>query len=263
MHREKNIAMKPEHLSKAIGDQFSDKSIVENYGYRPEYSSDVIQFLSDSLTISEMDVLDIGTGTGEIAIPLSMLGHRVVGVDPSLEMIKAATLKHSKVKFVHSYIENFVPKSHFDLFVAANSIHWADWEKAFPVLKSVSKSHAKLAIVTGGDISLEGLQRELLDLIQSYSTTQNFKPYCVINMLDQGGFIKNVVATEMAAVTVEQNINDYIASFHARNGFSLERMGPYLAQEFDDQLRSLLAKKGFLENIRGQVTYKVTIADMV
>lgn len=254
--------MKPEHLSKAVGDQFADKSIVQHYGFRPDYTSEVVHFLSNALSINGMDVLDIGTGTGEVAIPLSELGHEVVGVDPSYEMIQAAKTKNSDVSFINSYIEEFESSKRFNLFVAANSIHWADWAIAFPVLKSVAHPGAKLAIVTGGDVAIEGLQNEILELVKTYSTTQNFKPYCVVTLLKEGGYIANPVTTNMPASAVSQQTEDYIASFHARNGFSLDRMKPHLAQAFDNELKDLLVEVGFSEQVTGQVTYSVTLADL-
>ncbi|MDN3649764.1 class I SAM-dependent methyltransferase [Reinekea marina] len=253
---------KPEHLSKAIGDQFSDKSVVENYGYRPEYTPDVIQFLSNSLQLENMSVLDVGTGTGEIAIPLAQLGHCVTGVDPSVEMIKAATAKNADVDFKQSYIESFESPQAFDLIVAANSIHWTDWDRAFPALRAVAKPNARFAIITGGDIAIEGLQDEILALVKAFSTTKTFKPYNVVTMLTKGGYIEAPLTTEMPVSLVEQNIDHYISSFHARNGFSLDRMVPEQAEAFDTKLRRLLIKHGFNETVKGTVSYKVTLAEL-
>jgi 2-polyprenyl-3-methyl-5-hydroxy-6-metoxy-1,4-benzoquinol methylase len=254
---------KPDHLSKEIGDQFADKSIVDNYGFRPVYTPNVLDYLSQCLGMKKMSVLDIGSGTGEISIPLSERGHAVVGVDPSKEMVKAAVAKGSKVNFVNSYVENFKSSKHFDLIIAANSIHWADWSRAFPLLKALSKPHTKLAIVTGGDLIVDDVQSEVIQLIQEYSTTKNFKPYSVVTMLEEADYIKDAVTQKMPTANVSQQLSDYIASFHARNGFSIERMGVDMASEFDHKLESLLRTNSYAKEVKGSVNFSVTLADIV
>ncbi len=253
---------KPDHLSREHGDQFSDKSIVEHYSFRPAYTNDVIEFLSSCLNIPVMSVLDVGSGTGEISIPLSEKGHYVVGVDPSFEMTQVANDKNSNVLFVHSYIEDFISDSGFDLIVAANSIHWVDWTLAFPKFKSLAYKHTKIAIITGGDLVIAGLESDILDIIKKYSTTDNFKPYNVISMLENQRFIKNTNAYSFPVATVTQPISEYIASFHARNGFSIERMGVEKALRFDRELEAILLSRNILGSVTGKVNFKLTLADI-
>lgn len=253
---------KPEHLSKEIGDQFSDKSIVDNYHYRPQYSRSVIDALEKSVDLPSLKILDIGSGTGEVSIPLSQNGHTVIGVDPSAEMVRAANKKGSSANFVNSYIEDFSTDQKFDLFVAANSIHWPDWNVMFPLLKSISKEHSKLAIVTGGDLVLEEIQEQILDVVKTYSTTQNFKPYSIVDMLIEQKYISNLEINELPAEVVSQSVSEYVASFHARNGFSLERMPPEQAQAFDSEINSVLDRNGYGNEVTGNVRFKVTVADI-
>lgn len=53
-------------------------------------------------------VVDLGCGTGRIAIPLARLGHQVIGVDLSHEMLRVASAKAAAVdttiEFVHANI---------------------------------------------------------------------------------------------------------------------------------------------------------------
>jgi len=253
---------KPEHLSKAHGDQFADESIVANYHHRPAYTEAVLNFLSGCRGKSHLRVLDLGCGTGEVAIPLSLRGHSVVGVDPSAEMIKLARSKGTQVEFIHSYIEAFSYPSGFDLIVAANSIHWADWPAAFSVLASVAKPDAKLAVVTGGDLRVPPIAESVLELVKEYSTTKDFKPYCVVDMLREQGYLFNTTTERFANSPLSQKIEHYIASFHARNGFSAERMGLANAANFDHKMAQLLSVEGFVASVEGSVTYAVTLADI-
>jgi hypothetical protein len=202
------------------------------------------------------------SGTGEVSIPLAKKGHTVVGVDPSAEMVRAASAKGSSASFVSSYIEEFSTDHKFDLFVAANSIHWPDWSLMFPLLKSISKEHAKLAIVTGGDLVLEDIKEKVLNIVKNYSTTQNFKPYSIVDMLIEQGYISNANITELPVESISQSVSDYVASFHARNGFSLDRMSAEQANAFDNEIISVLARNGYGSVVTGQVRFKVTVADI-
>lgn len=253
---------KPYHLSQAIGDQFGDKSVVENYQYRPVYSDAVIDTLSNCLDLKQMRVLDIGSGTGEVSIPLSLRGHSVVGVDPSKEMIRAAQLKNSNITFVNCYIEDYRSDSRFDLFVAANSIHWPDWSRLFPVLKGLSNSHTRLAIVTGGELVIDSIQPQILSIIRRYSTTQNFKPYSVVDLLKEQGYIQNTVIHRLPSVSVRQPVSEFIASFHARNGFSLDRMTKDQATDFRREMINLLNRNGFKTHVEGEVCFSVSVTDL-
>jgi trans-aconitate methyltransferase len=253
---------KPAHLSQAIGDQFADQSIVDNYSFRPPYSAEVIQFISESQGNKPLTILDVGCGTGEVSIPLAELGHTVVGVDPSAAMIAAAKTKNASASFHNTYIEEFTSDLSFDLVVAANSIHWPDWSRAFPKLKSLLAPKGQIAIVTGGDLFVEAIQAELLTLIKTYSTTKNFQPYDVITMLSEHRYIVNETRYSMPPITMTQPIEDYIASFHARNGFSLDRMDRDEALAFDEAVRSLVHSAGFREVVKGDVSFTVTLAKL-
>lgn len=68
-------------------------------------------------------VVDLGCGTGRIAIPLARSGHRVIGVDLSQEMLRVASAKAaaagSAIEFVHANIAEtlLLPDSSFDYAV--------------------------------------------------------------------------------------------------------------------------------------------------
>jgi len=70
--------------------------------------------------------LDVGCGTGQSTVPLTEVAERVIGIDPSAEMLKHAS-PHPNVEYRQSAAENtpFADRS-FDLITAAQAFHWLD-----------------------------------------------------------------------------------------------------------------------------------------
>lgn len=76
---------------------------------------------------SALDVLDVGCGTGFLALLLAQLGHRVVGVDIADEMLERARAKaaeaNAHVRFEHGDAERLLfEHSAFDLIVERHLI---------------------------------------------------------------------------------------------------------------------------------------------
>lgn len=241
--------MKPKHLAKEYGDQFQDQSIVDRYRKRPAYASSVIDALVESLN-SSAHIVDVGCGTGEIAIPLAERGFQVTGIDPSPAMITRAASLSDQVTWRCAYAENVELPENVDLIVTANSLHWMDWPIVFTKFAQAlqatpNKSHAatgQLAIITGGDLKGFAGEAELLTLVGQYSTNQDFKPFSLVELITEARHFqlnKTVVTTPQP---YQQTIVDFIASIHARNGFSLERMGQQQATEFDEKVKAVLER---------------------
>lgn len=63
----------------------------------------LLQFLMDDQI--GMEVLDVGTGPGFLALQLAKLGHRTTGVDISTEMLRIATEKARTMKLDCSFVQ--------------------------------------------------------------------------------------------------------------------------------------------------------------
>jgi ubiquinone/menaquinone biosynthesis C-methylase UbiE len=73
-------------------------------------------------------VLDVGCGTGQSTIALAEIGHSIIGMDPSAEML-AHALPHSRIQYVQASAENIpLSSDHFDLIAAAQAFHWFNQE---------------------------------------------------------------------------------------------------------------------------------------
>lgn len=97
----------------------SDKTLIP----RPETEELVDIIIKSEKSNFKKSILDIGTGSGCIAVTLSNhLTSNVIGIDVSKAAIDVAiknnTLTSNKVSFITSKIEDYIPEESFDLIVS-------------------------------------------------------------------------------------------------------------------------------------------------
>jgi hypothetical protein len=123
--------------------------------------------------------------------------------------------------------------------IAAESLHWMSWEQVFPaVARSLSPSGLMIIVCDRMLVGLPWRRREL-KLIAKYSTNREFRPYDLASELATRGLFIEAGREECSEPRFSQSIDDYVESFHSRNGFSRERMGE-TAADFDRELRELV-----------------------
>lgn len=70
--------------------------------HRPPYDQRAIDYLADRFDLgADARVLDLGCGTGQIAVPMAAHADRVVGLDPN-----AAMLEHARTRATEAGVEN-------------------------------------------------------------------------------------------------------------------------------------------------------------
>ena len=70
--------------------------------------------------------LDVGCGTGQSTVALTEVAKRVIGIDPSADMLKVAA-RHPKVEYRQAAAEHTpFGDGQFDLISAAQAFHWFD-----------------------------------------------------------------------------------------------------------------------------------------
>ncbi|HWV34066.1 MAG TPA: hypothetical protein VNZ55_00430, partial [Thermomicrobiales bacterium] len=98
----------------------------------------------------------------------------------------------------------------------------------------------------------------LAPIIDRFSTNREFRPYDLIHELEQRNLFTLIGREQTAVYAFVQSVADYVESFHARNGFSRQRMAPDAAAAFDHEVTTLVAphaEDGNLTlHIRGAVT---------
>lgn len=109
-------------------------------------------------------ILDVGTGTGFLAVLLSELGHEVVGIDISIGMLKKARSKSKDVHFKLGDAENlpFADES-FD-GVVCRHVLWTlpNPEKAVSEWYRVTKPDGKVVIIDSS------YQKNTIDRVKSF-----------------------------------------------------------------------------------------------
>ncbi|MET9627903.1 class I SAM-dependent methyltransferase [Lentzea sp. NPDC006480] len=120
--------------------------VADHYArFRPGYPRQVIDALVQKLGLtSEHRVLDLGCGTGQLAVPLSEHVGRVVAVDPEPDML-AHGPRRPNVEWRLGSDADVPELGRFDAVVVGQALHWMDHERLFREADT-----AKFAIVANG-----------------------------------------------------------------------------------------------------------------
>lgn len=202
-------------------------------------------------------VLDIGCGTGDLARGLAAADvERVDAVDFSEAMIaKGKTLPggdHPRLNWMYGRVEEIELEPPYALITAGESLHWMEWDIVLPLFRRILTPHGYLAIV-GRSTQPVPWNDELLAIIQRFSTNREYRPYNLIEELERRHLFQKQGEAFATPVEFAQSLEDYIESYHSRNGLSRDRMNAETASAFDTEIRRVV--KPFL--VDGQVTQHI------
>lgn len=238
---------KPSHLRPEYGAQFEDASVVEAYEHRPPYPEETFAILAallpDTLGAPRA-VLDIGCGRGEIARRMLAFADRVDAVDPSEAMLRAGRRlprgDDPRLRWIRGGAEDAELEPPYALITAGNSLHWMEWDVVLPRLGA--------ALLPGGVLAIPGeaplpnpWDAELGRIIGRLSTNREYEPYDLIEELEARGLFRTRGRKTTTPVAFAQPLDTYVESFHARNGFSRQRMTRQDAEAFDAEVRRLVS----------------------
>ncbi|MDQ4019422.1 MAG: methyltransferase domain-containing protein [Actinomycetota bacterium] len=154
---------------------------------RPDYPERVYELLATRCGVrGGARVLEIGPGTGRVTRWLTALGAEVVAVEPDPAL--AARLQGqrgvSRAEVVCGSFEDVaLPKSHFDVVVAAMSFHWVNQDVGLPKLRRVVRSGGWVALwwTVFGDPSrpdpFDEATRHLTDALVSDTAAEKRAPF--------------------------------------------------------------------------------------
>lgn len=250
---------KPKHLGPIYAEQFSDTAVAAQYRKRPPYPASTFDIIADLLPATHRHVLDLGAGTGEIAVPIRAYAESVDAVEPSVAMLDVARRQPGadRVAWFNQAAEAFEFSRTYGLIVCGQSLHWMDWEVVFPKMAAALHEDGFLVLVGLSELADPAWYSDLRAMIPRYSTNQDFEPFDLIAGLEERSVFQVVSEKQSAPAVFSQSIDDYIDSIHARNGFSRDRMAMDASAAFDAAVRALL-QKHCEGRVSGEVTATVT-----
>jgi hypothetical protein len=155
---------------------------------------------------------------------------------------------HLSQRYAVQFAEQAVVQAYrhrpYALAVAAESLHWADWALALPAIARALSPGARLVLLDRAE--QVPWESELGALVARHSTNRDYVPYDLVEELTRRGLFVEEGRRTTAPVRYTQTVEDYIESFHSRNGFSRARMNAQAARDFDEGVSS--AVQPHLEN---------------
>ena len=235
---------KPGHLGLKYAEQFKDTSVVEVYHHRLPYADEALNKLI-ALVIDEPHViLDVGCGTGDLARRLVNQLERVDAVDFSSAMIdKGKTLPEGdnhNLNWIFGRMEEVELHPPYALITAGESLHWMEWDTVLPLFHRILTPRGYLALVTR-ETEHNPWDNRLQELINHFSTNQEYLQYDLVEELEQRHLFQSRGFLLTQPIPMKQSGEDYVQSFHSRNGFSREHMGEEAAMAFDEEVRKLIS----------------------
>ena len=111
---------------------------------RPTFPADALTWI---LGPGRLQILDLGAGTGKLTGVAASLGHDVVAVDPSEEML-AVCRRVPGVDTMVGAAES-IPLAHasVDAVIVGQAFHWFDHSRALPEIARVLRPHGVLGLL--------------------------------------------------------------------------------------------------------------------
>jgi SAM-dependent methyltransferase len=134
---------------------------------------------ADGVGLEGQSIVDLGTGTGNLARGLARRGCRVIGVDHSAEMLAAARAKDEEAGLSIEYRAaraeaTGLPGSAFDVVTAGQCWHWFDRPKAAAESARLLKPDGFLVIAHFDWLPLHGnVVRATEELIEAHNPAWN------------------------------------------------------------------------------------------
>lgn len=141
---------------------FSGEVVDFYHRYRRGYPARVFDVLARTLNLTEDDIaVDLGCGTGQIAIPLAARVRAVIGMDPSPDMLnrarhEAGTSNAKNISWLLGTdadlprLTALLGEHAVAAITVGQALHWMDHETLFRAAKPLFRDNGGIAIVTNG-----------------------------------------------------------------------------------------------------------------
>jgi trans-aconitate methyltransferase len=157
-----------------------------------------------------------------------------------------------RLNWIYGRLEEVELQPPYALITAGESLHWMEWEEVMPLFRRILTPDGYLAVVGRSALPVPW-RDELLAIIQRFSTNREYRPYNLIEELERRHLFQKQGEAFAIPVEFTQSLEDYIESFHSRNGLSRDRMTIEAAKAFDTEARNSV--EPFLKD--GQVVQSI------
>lgn len=229
--------------------------------YRPGYGTRPIEYLVDRFEVTDADrVLDLGCGTGQLAIPLAECAGEVVGVDPNPEMLdhardQAARAGRTNLTFLEGTDADLADLATdigtIRLATMGRSFHWMDQVRTLQQLHALLEPAGGVAIITDREWLVRGpadWQTAVYDVAADYpDDLPTHEPGAVDyedpwdELLADQGF--QAVETRTFDIDREWRVDDIVGYVFSLSYCSPETFGDEQSN-FEDDVRERLAELG-------------------
>jgi len=250
------VEPKPAQWAGEHGSAWLDEETARAYVSRPPYPQATFDVLA-RLGARGGRVLDLGTGTGELARRLVGVAARLDAVDVSASMLSVARRlpdgDHPTIRWIEGGVESAPLDPPYDLAIAGDSIHWMDWNRLFARLHDVLRPGARLVVVTRED-ERTPWQDSLRPLIARHSVNRDWKPLDVVEELKRRDLFRVEGRHSTGSVPVRQTLPEYLDLLHSRSALTRSRLGPDASRDFDDEVHAIVRS----HLLDGWLTYPVS-----
>ncbi|MGW7687134.1 class I SAM-dependent methyltransferase [Kribbella sp. NPDC054772] len=129
-----------------------------------------------------LQVLDLGAGTGKLAAVAAELGHHVIAVDPSPEMLEVCRRRPGIDTMVGA--AESIPLAHasVDAVLVGQAFHWFDHARALPEMARVLRPNGVLGLLWNNADTVVPWVRRMFQVIQgdSFGGSDGFEPIPVL-----------------------------------------------------------------------------------
>lgn len=234
-------------MVQSIGTSFRNAEVVDLYLHRPPYPQALYDKLIDIAPAHDR-LLDLGCGHGKIARRLADRFAEITAIDPSKQMVDLGkTLENGRadnIEWIENVAEDAPLSGHYDVIVAALSIHWMDHARLFPKLAAHLKPEHLFAVIVGDgahEPPWEGDWQNFLGKWVPLITGQPFQRNSGTSYWEKyQDYVTVTQEFHFVSDLIQQSVDDFILCQHSRDTFAFSKLGDR-KDRFDAELVELLA----------------------
>ncbi len=133
---------------------------------RPKLPSKAIEILKIYLNNEIDTIVDIGCGTGLSTEACTLFSKKIIGVDPSVDMLnKAKAKENNKIKFIQGYGDKTgLEDECADIVICSQAFHWMDPEPTIKEVYRILKKGGIFAVIDADYPPVINKELEQLDI---------------------------------------------------------------------------------------------------